>query len=401
MSGKKLSEAEWNKLVDEHFAELNKRKGAVIIPPPTHVLIESEYQQSQNNKFVTEDLIRHFAYAVGDPNPLWRDPDYARGTRWGGIIAPPTFDFCIASSDGAGNAPGGSFLLPGFNLFAGGNKHEYFGVIRPGDEFRVVDKYLGVEEKEVKDKTYRLFLEMGKRSYINQRDEVVVIATARRIMTGTPPGKVADTQNELYKGIKRHHFSQEELDVIHRAYDDELAGKNRRGKDVLYWEDVAVGEELKPVVKGPLDTSDACSAMLVEYGGAFAIKWNIMRGAIDSYPIDPQTGEHRFRRDWHFEDSLAQISGVPYAFQIGKFSEMILSHVVTNWMGDDGFAKVLDFRIQRINIMGDMNWLKGRVVKKYVDKGEHLVDLDIWAENQDKRVVTRGIATVRLVSRSD
>jgi hypothetical protein len=126
-----------------------------------------------------------------------------------------------------------------------------------------------------------------------------------------------------------------------------------------------------------------------------------MRGAIDSYPIDPQTGEHRFRRDWHFEDSLAQISGVPYAFQIGKFSEMILSHVVTNWMGDDGFVKVLDFRIQRINIMGDMNRLKGKVIKKYVDNGEHLVDLDIWAENQDGKVVTKGIATVRLVSRSD
>jgi acyl dehydratase len=401
MGKAKLSEAEWNRLVDEHFVELNKRKGDIIIPPPTHVLIESEYQQSQNNKFITEDLIRHFAYAVGDPNPLWRDPDYARSTRWGGIIAPPTFDFCIASSDGAGNAPGGSFLLPGFNLFAGGNKHEYFGVIRPGDEFRVVDKYLGVEEKEVKGKTYRLFLEKGKRSYINQRDEVVVIATARRIMTGTPPGKIAATQGELYKDIKRHHYSQEELDVIHRAYDDELAGKNRRGAEVRYWEDVAVGDELQPVVKGPLDTSDACSAMLVEYGGAFAIKWNIMRGSIDSYPIDPQTGEHRFRRDWHFEDSLAQISGVPYAFQIGKFSEMILSHVVTNWMGDDGFVKVLDFRIQRINIMGDMNWLKGKVIRKYVDSGEHLVDLDIWAENQDKRVVTKGIATVRLIARSD
>lgn len=84
-----MSEAEWNKLVDEHVAELNKRKDAIIIPPPTHMLIESEYQQSQNHQFVTEDLIRHFAYAVGDPNPLWRDPAYARSTRWGGIIAPP------------------------------------------------------------------------------------------------------------------------------------------------------------------------------------------------------------------------------------------------------------------------------------------------------------------------
>jgi acyl dehydratase len=396
----KLSEAEWQKMVDEHVAVLNKRKGSIIVPPPGHVLIDSEYQQSLNHRFVTEDLIRHFAYAVGDPNPLWRDPSYARGTRWGGIIAPPVFDCCIASSDGAGNGPMGSFLLPGFNLFAAGNRHEYFGVIRPGNEFRIVDRYLGVEEKAVKDKSYRLFLETGQRSYINQRDEVVVIATGRRIMTGTPPGRMNDTQNQLYQNIKRHHFTREELDAIHRNYDDELAGKNRRGQEVLYWEDVTVGEELKPLAKGPLDTSDAASAMLVEYGGAFAIKWNIMRGAIDSYPVDLATGEHRFRRDWHFEDSLAQLSGVPYAFQIGKYGEMILGHIVTNWMGDDGFVKVLDFQIRSINIMGNMNWLKGKVIKKYIDGDEPLVDLDIWAETQDGVIVTRGTATVRLISRA-
>jgi hypothetical protein len=292
-------------------------------------------------------------------------------------------------------------VLPGFNLLAAGNKHEYFGVIRPGDEFRIVDKYLGPEEKGLKDKSYRLFLESGQRSYINQREEVVIVATGRRIMTGTPPGKMSDTQKQLYKNIKRHHFTKEELDVIHRAYDDELAGKNRRGKEVLYWEDVVVGEDLKPIVKGPLDISDACSAMLVEYGGAFAIKWNIMRGAIDSYPIDPATGEYRFRRDWHFEDSLAQLSGVPYAFQIGKYSEMILGHLVTNWMGDDGFVKMLDFQIRHINIMGDMNWLKGKVINKYIEKDEHLVDLEIWSENQDGLVNTKATATVRLNSRSE
>ena len=37
------------------------------------------------------DGLRHFAYGYGDDNPLYCDDDYATGTRWGGLIAPPTF----------------------------------------------------------------------------------------------------------------------------------------------------------------------------------------------------------------------------------------------------------------------------------------------------------------------
>ena len=401
MSDPKMSEAEWNRLVDEHVAELNKKKGSIIKPPPPHEISTVEYMMGINHSVVTTDLIRHFAYTIGDPNPLWRDPAYALSTSWGGIIAPPTFDSCIANPDSAGVPPGGTFLMPGFNLFAGGNRHEYFKVIRPGDEFRIIDKYLGPEEKDTKSQPYRLFVDSGMRTFINQRDEVAVVVTSRRVMTGTPPGRMSDTQDKIYKDIKRHHFTQEELDVIHRYYDDEMEGKNRRGSEVLYWDDITEGEELKPAIKGPFDTSDAGAAMIMEYNYAFAPKWAIMKRTLENYPIDPETGEYRYRRDWHFEDKLAQLMGVPYAFQIGKYSEAILSHLVTNWMGDDGFVKALDFQLRHINIMGDMNWLKGNVKRKYVENGEHLVDLEIWSENQDGAVITKGIATVKLVSRAD
>src|SRR5688500_15594994 len=32
-----------------------------------------------------------FARAIGDPNPVYADPIYAKGTDVGGVIAPPTF----------------------------------------------------------------------------------------------------------------------------------------------------------------------------------------------------------------------------------------------------------------------------------------------------------------------
>ena len=38
-----------------------------------------------------KDTIRHFANCYGDDNPLFCDEDYAKDTRWGGIVAPPQY----------------------------------------------------------------------------------------------------------------------------------------------------------------------------------------------------------------------------------------------------------------------------------------------------------------------
>ncbi len=395
MSATKMTDAEWNKTVDEFIARENENKGKITVPAPPHVLNKEEYDFRIIHKLVTEDLIRQHADAVGDPNPMWRDPGYALGTRWGGIIAPPTFEACIAYG-----FSGMHIRLPGSNIFGAGNKHTYFKVIRPGDEFRIVDKYLGIEERVQKGRPYRLFLQNMERSYINQRDETAAVATGRMLVTAYPPSKV-DSQENLYGDIKRHHFTKEELDVIHRAYDEELEGRNRRGKEILYWEDVVEGEELKAVVKGPLDICDCCARTVANtYTLAFAIKWAAMKEHLDHHPIDPETGEYRFRRDWHYDDNIARLMGMPYAFADGYQNEMVLTHIITNWMGDDGFVKMLDFRNKRINILGDATWLKGRVVKKYVMDGEHLVDLEVWGENQDGMVHTTAQATVKLLSLS-
>jgi len=40
-----------------------------------------------------------FARAVGDPNPIYSDAEYAAGTETGGIIAPPTFAQSSAQFD--------------------------------------------------------------------------------------------------------------------------------------------------------------------------------------------------------------------------------------------------------------------------------------------------------------
>lgn len=394
---KAISDNEWNRDLDRLVKNVNEKKGETKEPAPPYVLGKDEYDFRLIHKHVTDDLIRHFADAVGDPNPLWRDPNYAAGTRWGGIVAPPTFESCIA------NASAGKIArVPGANMLAAGNRHEYFDVIRPGDEFRIEDKSLGIEEKTAVGSPYRLFLQQSQRIYLNQKNKPAAVATGRTLIMAYPPSRVESAGTQSYEDIKRHHFTKEELDVIRRAYDDELEGKARRGKETRYWEDVIAGEELRPVVKGPLDMCDCAARTVVNtYTVAFAIKWAAMKEHLDNHPIDPETGDYRYRRDWHYDDKMARVMGMPYAFADGIQNEMAMSHLITNWMGDDGFVKIADFRNRRINILGDTSWMKGKVVKKYLEQGEHLVDLELRAENQDGKVHTTGTATVRLLSRTE
>ena len=56
----------------------------------------------------TRDNIRHYAHGIGDDNPLWCDPAYARATRYGDVIAPPSFLFACSRiiSGYVGGLPG-------------------------------------------------------------------------------------------------------------------------------------------------------------------------------------------------------------------------------------------------------------------------------------------------------
>ena len=65
-------------ITDEGVARLRQRIG--IARPHTN----PPHYLSPN-----EDAFRHVAEAYGDDNPLWCDPSYGVGTRWGGPIAPP------------------------------------------------------------------------------------------------------------------------------------------------------------------------------------------------------------------------------------------------------------------------------------------------------------------------
>ena len=72
---------------DDTFVQARKRIGIhQRLPNPPH------------NYEVTWDGSRQFAFGYGDDNPLFCDPDYAAETRWGNLIAPPTFLYTVGEN---------------------------------------------------------------------------------------------------------------------------------------------------------------------------------------------------------------------------------------------------------------------------------------------------------------
>lgn len=130
---------------------------------------------------VTETAIRRFAQAIGDTNPMYVDEEYARRTRWGGIIAPPTFFFTLGYYDDSagvqlredGRPIGGELdvPLPVSRTVGGASAIEFGEPARPGDVITVRKRVADVYCKE--GKSGILYFTVVETSYTNQRGELV------------------------------------------------------------------------------------------------------------------------------------------------------------------------------------------------------------------------------------
>ena len=82
----------------------------------------------------TRDNIRHYAHGIGDDNPLWCVPEYARKTKFGDVIALPSFLF--ATSRIVSGYVGG---LPGIHAMWSGSDWNWHKTVHRNDEITVAE----------------------------------------------------------------------------------------------------------------------------------------------------------------------------------------------------------------------------------------------------------------------
>ncbi|MCH7713246.1 MAG: MaoC family dehydratase N-terminal domain-containing protein [Chloroflexi bacterium] len=122
---------------------------------------------------VEKGAIIKFAEAIGDDNPVFNDEAAARETRYGGLIAPPTFLRSVASS-----RPELPFDFPFNRRLDGGSEWEYFEPVRPGDRITAVARIEDISER--KGRLGLMIIMSTVTTYRNQFDQVV----ATQITTG-------------------------------------------------------------------------------------------------------------------------------------------------------------------------------------------------------------------------
>jgi acyl dehydratase len=137
----------------------------------------------------------------------------------------------------------------------------------------------------------------------------------------------------------------------------------------LYYQDVAVGDEVTPLAKQPT------TRQLVMWAGAVG----------DYLPI-------------HYDKDFAQSRGLSGVIVHGQLVGAFLGQLMTDWIGEKGTLRKLNCSYKGMNYPGEVINLKGKVTKKYVEDGQYCVECSLWAENARGEKTASGTAVVVLPS---
>jgi acyl dehydratase len=375
-------------LTDEGIARLRQRIGIYVKPPA-----------APHNYEVSRDGVRHFANGYGDSNPLWCDPDYGKGTRWGGLIAPPTFLYTMGEPIPPEHTPEQKAILKGDPLAGLGAyqaemSFEWWRPLRLGDRLRMQRVTLGVSVHEKSAFSGRTVHETRGFVFRNQDDELHCMQRGTWVRAERHASAERKKEYDLPKP-----YTQAQLDEIDAAYEAET----RRGGEPRFWEDVEVGEELPTIVRGPLRVSDIIVwhmgwGMQLTPPGAFGESYKIRKKVPGMFTPNALNIPDTVQR-LHWETEWANKLGIPIPYDYGGMRETFLTNLITNWMGDDAWLWKLTCQHRVFVYVGDTYWVKVKVREKRIEDGRHEVHLDVWVENQWGKTTTPGSAVVLLPSR--
>lgn len=369
------------KITEARLKDLQRRVGIDIPHQPEPWCYEA-----------TRDNIRHYAYGIGDDNPLWCDPEYAAGTPHGGIVAPPSFLF--ACNRIVSGYVGG---LPGVHAMWAGAEWTFHDWVRRNDEISTKAHLKEVIPRETRFSGLAV-QQVYQVSFRNQKGEVLAEADSWCFRTDRDIAREAGTKYDDLKQKEPKRYSPEELEDIYSHY----AREEVRGATPRFFEDVNEGDRLPRMVKGPM-TVTGFIAYAQGWGGLYIRANKLAWRQIEKHPglgIPNRFNIPDCPERVHWEKEFAQMVGAPDAYDYGPERCSWIMHHLTNWMGDTGFLKRSRTEIRRHNPVGDTLFIDGKVTGKIVEDGEGLVEIEQNGVNQDGELSLNAWGTVRLPLRN-
>ena len=339
----------------------------------------------------TRDNIRHYAHGIGDDNPLWCDPDYAATSNYGAIVAPPAFLF--ACSRIISGYVGG---LPGIHAMWAGADWTWHKPLMRNDCLRTESWLADLVERQTRF-AGRAVQQIYHVNFYNQSGDLLAEADSWCFRTERDTAREQGTKYTELAAKPQLVYSNAQLEAMYALY----AQENIRGSTPRYFEDVANGESLPSMAKGPM-TVTGFIAYAQGWGGLY-IRANKMAwkqvsahrglGIANRFNI-PDCPERV-----HWENEFATKVGAPGAYDYGPERCSWMTHHLTNWMGDDGFLRNSNTRIRRHNPEGDFLVITGKVTGKRIENDAGLVEIEHAAHNQDNELSIHGTGLVELPRR--
>ncbi len=339
----------------------------------------------------TRDNIRHWAHGIGDDNPLWCDPAYAAKSRYGRLVAPPSFIYPLnrVFSGYVGGLPGVHAMFAGMDV-------TWHKPMLQGDEFTTKVWLKDLVEHQTRF-AGRSIQQIYRCEFFNQNNDLVAEGDSWCFRTERDTARERGTKYTELKAKDPVYYTREDLTKIFALYEAEEV----RGSKPRYFEDVKVGEKLQTMVKGPMTVSGFI-AFAQGWGGLYIrankLAWKQLQkhpglGIVNKFGI-PDVPERV-----HWEDDLATLVGTPAAYDYGPERCSWMTHHLTNWMGDAGWLRHIAVEIRRHNPVGDTLYINGEVTRAFKEEDTNLVEIKQTATNQDGELSVQAKGIVRLPSR--
>lgn len=356
--------------------------------------------------------IRRWVQALDYPNPIHWDHEFARDSKFGGIVAPQSFT--VNMDYGHGCHPACVGKIEGSHLIFAGEEWWFYGVdIRPGDHLTQERTFDGYDITNTGFAGPTMFAR-GDTVHTNQRGERVAKERATAIRYLIEEAKKRAVYDKEKRSPKK--WTNDELLDINRQRHAWILS-NREGKSPKF-ADVQVGDKLPRRVLGPhskVTFANECRSFRQNIWGTW--RWNAPEGVHDparedagfasnmtydhdASKIDPREhdGLYRGPSSGHVNDEKAEQVGMGGSYGYGSVMNGWHLDTIAYWAGHDGYIWHSKTQFRSPAFEGDITWIDAEVIEKLPESeyGCPVVRVQTVMTTQDGDQLLKGVAEVSL-----
>lgn len=295
--------------------------------------------------------IRRWVQALDYANPIHWDEQFAKESKFGGLVAPQSFT--VAMDYGHGCHPACVGKVPGTHLIFAGEEWWFYGTpVRPGDKLTQERRFDGYSVTDTAFAGPTMFAR-GDTLHRNQHGALVAKERATAIRYLVEEANKRGTYGKEKRAPKK--WTKDELAEIHKLRHEWILS-NREGKSPRY-EDVKVGDKLPRRVVGPhsvVSFANECRAHKQNIWGTW--RWNVPDGVYDpakedagfgadmtydheARKVDPRMGDGLYHgpSSGHINQEKAENIGMGGAYGYGASMNAWFLDTIAYWAGHDGY----------------------------------------------------------------